>query len=162
MTTETPKKNGRPQICWHERAQEAHNHALLGAKDVEIAQFLGISLSALKLAKKKHQSFGDAIKRGRILADAEVAASLHRRCTGYESTEVTTNEIRNAGGELLSIEKITVTREIPPDVDACLFWLKNRQPDKWCDRIEIDHTDMREPGKTDSDSDSQQDTDDAQ
>lgn len=157
MTTETPKKNGRPQICWHERAQEAHNYALLGAKDVEIAQFLGISLSALKLAKKKHQSFGDAIKRGRILADAEVAARLYLRCTGYESTEVTTREIRSESGELLSIETVTVTRAMPPDVDACIFWLTNRQPDKWRNKFEVDHTDMREPGKTDSDGNSQQD-----
>lgn len=42
-------------------------------------------------------------------------------------------------------------------LDACIFWLTNRQPDKWRNKFEVDHTDMREPGKTDSDGNSQQD-----
>ena len=27
----------------------------------------------------------------------------------------------------------------PPDVTACLFWLKNRRPDRWRDVQNIDH-----------------------
>jgi hypothetical protein len=29
---------------------------------------------------------------------------------------------------------------VPPDVTACIFWLKNRDPAHWRDAWQIDHT----------------------
>jgi hypothetical protein len=29
---------------------------------------------------------------------------------------------------------------IPPDVTACIFWLKNRRPDLWRDTHQLEHT----------------------
>jgi hypothetical protein len=29
---------------------------------------------------------------------------------------------------------------VPPDVTACIFWLKNRDPAHWRDAWQVDHT----------------------
>ena len=34
----------------------------------------------------------------------------------------------------------TVTKHQAPDTKAAIFWLKNRAPDRWSDRTEVDHT----------------------
>ena len=33
-----------------------------------------------------------------------------------------------------------VTKHYPPDPTAAIFWLKNRQPDTWRDKVEVDQT----------------------
>ncbi|OAI24558.1 hypothetical protein [Methylomonas koyamae] len=144
--TEDTKKRGRPRGYKPEYVQLAHNYTLLGATQEQLSEFFNVSASTVDAWIKRHPEFADAIKRGRILADAEVAADgLFRRATGYRYSEVTTREIKNEAGEVLSIESVTVTREIPPDTDACIFWLKNRQPNKWRDRTEVVHYDQPKP-----------------
>ena len=55
-----------------------------------------------------------------------VEASLYQKAIGYETTE--TKIIENEKGIK---EKITITREEPPDLKAAIFWLKNKCPEKW-------------------------------
>ena len=31
---------------------------------------------------------------------------------------------------------VEIEKEIPPDTTAQIFWLKNRKPDKWRDKVE--------------------------
>ncbi|MDD5356326.1 MAG: hypothetical protein PHY56_07320, partial [Candidatus Omnitrophica bacterium] len=38
--------------------------------------------------------------------------------------------------------KVTV-KEVIPDVTAQIFWLKNRQPDKWRDKQEVEHSEKK-------------------
>lgn len=57
---------------------------------------------------------------------AMVEASLYQKAIGYETTE--TKIIENEKGIK---EKITITREEPPDLKAAIFWLKNKCPEKW-------------------------------
>lgn len=33
-----------------------------------------------------------------------------------------------------------VTKEVVPDTTAQIFWLKNRRPDKWRDKQDIEHS----------------------
>ena len=35
---------------------------------------------------------------------------------------------------------IDVSDEMPPDTTAAIFWLKNRQPDKWREKQELAHS----------------------
>ncbi|WNB74548.1 helix-turn-helix domain-containing protein [Methylomonas koyamae] len=143
--TEDTKKRGRPRGYKPEYVQLAHNYTLLGAPQEQLGEFFNVAVETIEVWIKRHPEFADAIKQGRILADAEVAANLFRRATGYQHSETTTRETRSASGVVLSIESVTVTREIPPDTDACIFWLKNRQPDKWRDRTEVVHYDQPKP-----------------
>ena len=41
-------------------------------------------------------------------------------------------------GELVVTKEIT--KEVPPDTTALIFWLKNRQPQKWRDKQQVEHS----------------------
>ncbi len=77
-------------------------------------------------------------KRRSIKPAEEVEAALLRRALGFQQQEVYSEDIvdRKSGEVLDSAKRKTVTKEVPPDVRALLFWLKNRCPDRWRDRIE--------------------------
>jgi hypothetical protein len=62
-----------------------------------------------------------------------VASKLFHRAIGYEHPE---DKIFNNNGEEMVVPTI---KHYPPDTTAAIFWLKNRQPDKWRDRQEIDN-----------------------
>ena len=67
------------------------------------------------------------MKSGRIVADARVARGLYARAVGYERK--TEREVI-VGGEL---KPITSTVHYPPNVQACIFWLRNRRRRTWRD-----------------------------
>jgi len=70
-------------------------------------------------------------------ADA-VEKALLKRALGFTHREVQTEELYDKEtGELLSTGKRkVVAKEVLPDVRALLFWLKNRRPGRWRERIE--------------------------
>ena len=53
---------------------------------------------------------------------------------GYRYTEVTRELV---DGKMKITKK--VTKEMPPDTTAIIWWQKNRDPDNWRDRREIRH-----------------------
>ncbi len=68
-----------------------------------------------------------------MIADATVAEKLFKRATGYEHLAVKISA--NPNGD----EHVTeYVERYPPDTTACIFWLKNRQRDKWRDRQDIE------------------------
>jgi transcriptional regulator with XRE-family HTH domain len=128
--------------------------ARCGLTGEQIAAELGVSRSTLNLWAKLHAELSDALKEGRAHADALVEDSLYQRATGYdynntEVRQVTTEEERPAdkdddsrAARLGGTQKVsrtvrtvkTIKYHCPPDVVACIFWLKNRQPARWRDR----------------------------
>lgn len=104
---------------------------MLGATDGQLAVFFDVAESTIGLWKLKQPKFKDALIRGKTVADANVAHSLYRRGTGYSCAET---HVSNYQGEITLTE---ITKNYPPDTTACIFWLKNRQPDKWRDKVEI-------------------------
>ncbi|MDO9271374.1 MAG: helix-turn-helix domain-containing protein [Methylobacter sp.] len=130
---ETQKKNkgGRPSTYKPEYAELAYNYCLLGATDDQLAVFFNVTRSTISAWKNKKPQFLEALKRGKVVADANVASALYRRATGYSHLE---SHISNYQGEITLTE---LTKNYPPDTTACIYWLKNRQPDKWKDKIEV-------------------------
>ncbi len=100
-----------------------------GYTRAELAKYFGIAQSTLYQWVKDHPDFAEALKRGADFADAQVEDSLYRRALGYEYDEV---EIVGEG-ERRRIKKIR--RHVLPDVVACIFWLKNRQRQRWRDKV---------------------------
>lgn len=103
-----------------------------GLTEEQIAQNIGISRQTLSEWKRDYADIGDAIKKGRAPVDIIVENALFKRATGYDWEETTT-EIDTNGKK--HIKKIT--RHVPPDVGAIVFWLKNRRRDKWRDRPDL-------------------------
>ena len=80
MTTRT---RGRPSLYREEFAEQARKLCLLGATDQELADFFEIDVRTIYDWKRTKPEFSQAIARGKMLADAEVAAKLYERACGY-------------------------------------------------------------------------------
>lgn len=98
-----------------------------GLTDEQIAHNMGVSRKTLAEWKKKYGDIGDTLKKGKEIVDYEVENALLKKALGYTVKE----QKLTKDGELIEIE-----REIPPDTTAQIFWLKNRRPDKWRDKVE--------------------------
>lgn len=118
---------GRPTAFDPDLCDQAHNYCLLGATNDELAAFFGVSPRTIDNWIARHADFGDAVRRGRVFADARVARGLYERAVGYDR-EVERAVI--AGGE---VRRLTSTVHYPPSVQACIFWLRHRRPKTWCD-----------------------------
>jgi hypothetical protein len=118
---------GRPTKFHPDMCEEAHNYCLLGATNDELADFFGVSPSTIDNWIAGHADFQAAVKSGRIVADAKVARGLYVRAVGYER-KVEREVI--LGGEL---KPVTSTVHYPPNVQACIFWLRNRRRRTWSD-----------------------------
>ena len=122
-------KKGRPTDYKDEYCDQVEKLCKLGATDKEIGDFFNVTEQTVNNWKNKHGHFFESIKRGKMLADAEVADKLFQRATGYfhPDTKFATHE-----------GKITDEREYikhyAPDPTAAIFWLKNRQSSKWMDK----------------------------
>lgn len=116
----------KPDYC-----DQGYKLCLLGATDKDMAEFFEVDESTINNWKLAHPEFLESIKKGKQLADATVADRLFKRATGYEHEEV---DVKMYMGNII---KTDLTKHYPPDTTAAIFWLKNRQKDKWRDRQEI-------------------------
>lgn len=101
-----------------------------GATQVEVAEKLGISMTALKNWKGRYEAFKTALEAPQGDIDDEVEASLFNRCKGQWVTEVVRWQTIGRNGELIWLEK-THKKYIPADPSSIQFWLTNRRPKEW-------------------------------
>lgn len=106
-----------------------------GLTDEQIADNIGISRSTLNSWKDKYSDISDTLKRGKEVVDRQVENALLKRALGYEYTE-TIREYIPELDEMKTTKK--VTKQVVPDTTAQIFWLKNRKPDKWRDKLNRD------------------------
>ena len=100
-----------------------------GLTDEQIAKNIGINRTTLYDWKKKETNIADALKKGKEIIDFEVENALLKRALGYEYEEETYEN---------GILTKKVKKQVAPDTTAQIFWLKNRKPNNWKDRIETD------------------------
>ena len=101
-----------------------------GLTEDQIAENMGIGYSTLQAWKVKYQDIQDALKKGKEVVDRQVENALLKRALGYNYHEITTE---------YGIETKRVTKEVVPDTTAQIFWLKNRRPDLWRDKRQVEH-----------------------
>ena len=104
-----------------------------GLTDEQIAKNIGINRTTLYDWKKKEVNIADALKRGKEVIDFEVENALLKKALGYTIT--IKEEKLDKDGCVHTLEKDV---HIPPDTTAQIFWLKNRKPNNWKDRVETD------------------------
>lgn len=106
-----------------------------GLTDPQIAQNMGIGYSTLKDWITKYPAIQAAIKKGKAPVDIQVENALLKRALGYTEEEVITEIIEQPDGkQRKQVRK--VKRIFPPDVTAQIFWLKNRKPKQWREKVE--------------------------
>lgn len=130
---------GRPTKYKDEYAELAYNYCLLGATDAELGVFFDVCDATINNWKLEFPEFLESLKRGKIMADAKVAQSLFHRATGYSCPDL---DIKMYEGEIIETPFV---KHYPPDTTSMIFWLKNRQPEKWREK--------REPSDNDNDQD---------
>jgi transposase-like protein len=130
-----PKKNGRPTTYRAGYARLAFWMARAGMTNEQMAEELGIATSTLYKWKDKYPEFSEAIKKSRKEPDRQVEQSLFQRALGYDYEE---SKVVVEDGKPKRVER--TKKFVPPDVVACIFWLKNRKPDRWRDKQQFEHT----------------------
>ena len=111
-----------------------------GLTDEQIAKNMGISRSTLAEWKKKYSDISDTLKKGKDVVDIEVENALLKKALGYSYKETTKElSIDKETGESKLVVTKEVTKHIAPDTTAGIFWLKNRRPDEWRDRVQEDN-----------------------
>jgi hypothetical protein len=126
------KAKGRPTLYQRKLAEQAKRLALLGQIDAEMADFFGVSESTFNMWKQRHAEFSESIREGKEVADALVAESLFNAATGAGTITEVREQTAADGGITRTVEK----KQLPSSVSAMIFWLKNRQREKWRDKIE--------------------------
>ena len=125
---------GRPSKYKDEFAEQAYKLCLLGATDKELADFFEVDELTINRWKGSKKEFRKSLKAGKDEADAVIAQKLYHRAKGYEHPE---DKIFNDNGSPLIVPTV---KHYPPDTTACIFWLKNRQRNKWRDKTEQELT----------------------
>lgn len=124
----------RPTKYKPEYVNQAAKLCMLGATDIEIADFFEVNVATLYRWKNEHPEFCESLKVSKEIADDRVERSLFARANGYEHEEV---DIRVIDKEIVKTE---IRKFYPPDTTAAIFWLKNRRPALWRDKTDIEHT----------------------
>lgn len=124
------KKNGRPSGFDKLNLDHVKFLAEKGCTDKEMSDFFKIDKATWSNWKNEHPEFFASLKDWKVKADILVEKSLYQRAIGYSHPE---EKIFCHEGEIIRAETI---KHYPPSEVACIFWLKNRQPDKWREKRE--------------------------
>lgn len=101
-----------------------------GLTDEQIAHNMNINTSTLYNYKKQHLEISEALKKGKEIVDYEVENALLKKALGYTET-LKKQKVTNLGDIVDYKEEVYIS----PDTTAMIFWLKNRKPDKWREKI---------------------------
>lgn len=125
---------GRPTSYKEEYCELAFNYCRLGAVDDQLAVFFDVCVATINNWKNDYPEFLESLKKGKMQADIEVAQSLFKGATGYTQTEEKVF-INQGSREVVDVDVFYAG--IPT---SQIFWLKNRRPDEWRERQEINYS----------------------
>lgn len=114
--------------------RRAHDYALLGATDEEIAGFLEVSPASVSRWMVEQPSFRKAVKKARVDSLVRVVKSQHRAAVGYKHKE--TKVFQHEG----KLQTIDVVKHYPPSTQAANLILMNRDAAHWKDTKTVNHT----------------------
>lgn len=137
MDTETLEKPavGRPTSYRTNFCKPARALIKFGATESDVAEYFDVNISTLIAWQNEHPEFHKAVKGTKEIADAEVVKSLYKRALGY-TIKLNQQKVTKDGEVLDCI----VEQHVPASEVACIFWLKNRRPKEWRDKIEANIT----------------------
>jgi len=107
-----------------------------GLSQEEIAQRMGVSRTTLQRWAKKYPLIREAMEQGKDVADIQVENALFHRALGVVKRKrilVMGKPDEETGEASLKVVQ-EIEEDVPGDVTAQTFWLKNRKPDAWKER----------------------------
>jgi hypothetical protein len=112
----------------------AHKFCILGATNEQLAECFEVSVATIGNWLRDFPAFKEAVTKGRMVADADVAERLFVKAKGYDREA--TRYFQTPDGP----QEVKYTQHYAPDTAACMFWLRNRRRDLWRDKVEVEHT----------------------
>ena len=118
-----------------------------GLTKEQIAENMGICRDTLNEWEKKYSAISDVLKKNKEVADRNVENALYNKAIGFTATDRVVSTKKTVeykdGKRVREISEpcvVEVEKYFPPDTTAEIFWLKNRKPDKWRDKqnVELD------------------------
>lgn len=98
----------------------------------EIAERIGIDRATFYKWRDRYPELEEALQTTRDIVNYRVENALLKRALGFQSKEIkVTLGKKVVGGEMFQVLKETTTKDVAPDVTACLAWLNNNNFDKW-------------------------------
>lgn len=138
------KKAGRPGKYkeWLDKDSllKVQGWARDGLSNEQIAHNMGINKDTLCVWKNRFPEFADAIKKGKEVVDREVENAMLKRALGYDYEEVVQRPVvidkETGETEMRVVQR--VNKHVAPDVTAQIFWLKNRKPEEFRDKRDVE------------------------
>ena len=119
-------------------AKWARSLARRGLTIDQIAEEMGLSRATVYNWMNSHDEFLDAVNEGRSFADSIIEDSLYSLARGTTIRETRRKITYDENGQPVPQVVDVLEKEMPPSAAACIFWLKNRRPDTWRDKREVD------------------------
>lgn len=108
-----------------------------GLTDKQIAENMGINVKTLWDYKHKYDPISNALKKSKEIVDREVENALKKSAEGYDVyEEVWERQFNTKTGDFEMVLTKKTKKHIPPSNTAQIFWLKNRRPQYWRDKVE--------------------------
>jgi hypothetical protein len=123
---------GRPTKFFPQYVEQAKVLASKGFTDLDLAQAFMVQESTINNWKTEHPDFLESIKAGKAMIDDGVEISLLQSAMGYSHPE---EKVFCSEGSIVTHQTV---KHYPPNAAAASLWLRNRRPDKWRDKHEID------------------------
>lgn len=119
-----------------EALDELKSIAKLTLKD--IAGYIGISESTLRRWRKQSQAFDEAIQQKVDIEDRKkVQQALLDACFDRRIKTVNTKQVMDKDGNVHDLVEVKTT-VIPGDVRAQKFYLTNRHPARWQEKVTVE------------------------
>lgn len=112
--------------------------ATKGYLDKEICEYADVNINTFYKWKQKHPDFAEDLRKAKHKINQKIEAQAYKRAMGYMITETKTITGINENGEeeIIRIEKNN--KHIPSDTKILMMLLKNRMPEKYRDKQEIE------------------------
>lgn len=125
-----PSRTGRPSSLKPEMVEQARKLCEKGFTDQELADFFEVNIRTIYRWKHESEAFCHALKLGKEAPDDRVERSLYAAAVGYEGDDIDIRVVQNR------VVQTRIRRWFPPSVVAAIFYLKNRRPEKWRDKLD--------------------------
>ena len=135
--TSKVNKGGRPATYTEQHKEVMLRLAPLGYTNDEIADIIGCTRSTFYKWLQDDPELSDALKISKSIMDSEVTQSLLKKALGKVETVETISGICPNTGNLIETKKV---KQHAPDTTSMIFWLKNRRPDLWREKQEVQHS----------------------
>jgi hypothetical protein len=101
-----------------------------GLTEKEIADVYGVTKCQFYRAMNKYRALKEAIFLGKNRAAKCITESLFKRAFGFSNNEIIYTKHKGIAAAH------PIVKYYPPDMKAIIFWLKNRCPKEWREKVD--------------------------